>query len=215
MFVGLVASVWRAYGTRNRHWIILALLQLSAVFVTFIQMRGSYAGALLAAPALGSMILSAQGRNALATAGAWLLSGGLFYPMAAEAVPARATPPATGSSCTAPDLIAALAQLQAGGVMAPIDTAAPAILLTNQRLIAGAYHRDGAGDLAMYSFFRGSAANAQRVAFQWHVRWVVACDGFAGVAAPFARNLQRGEAPSWLRLVERVPSGARRYQVVG
>jgi hypothetical protein len=215
MFVGLAASAWLALRTRHRHWIILALLQLSAAFVTFIQMRGSYAGALLAAPALGSAIMSAQRRGTLATAGAWLLSGGLFYPMAAEAVPARSTPRATGASCTAPDLTAALGQLQAGSVMAPIDTAAPAILLTNQRLIAGAYHRDGAGDLAMYSFFRGGGANAQRVALQWHVRWVVACDGFGGIAAPFARKLQRGEVPSWLRLVERVPSGARIFEVVG
>lgn len=214
MFVGLAASAWLALHTRDRHWIILALLQLSAALVTFIQMRGSYAGALLAAPALGSAIMSAQRRGALATAGAWLLSGGLFYPMAAEAVPARSTPRATGASCTAPDLTAALGRLQAGSVMAPIDTAAPAILLTNQRLIAGAYHRDGAGDLAMYSFFRGGGANAQRVALQWHVRWVVACDGFGGIAAPFARKLQRGEVPSWLRLVERIPSGASIFEVI-
>ncbi len=214
MFVGLVASAWRAYHTRHRHWIILVLLQLSAAFVTFFQMRGSHAGALLAAPALGSVVMSAQRRGALATAGAWLLSGGLFYPMAAEAVPAEPKSRSTEASCTAPDLIAALGNLQAGTVMAPIDTAAPAILLTNQRLIAGAYHRDGAGNLAMYSFFLGDGANAQRVAIRWHVRWVVACDGFGGVAAPFARTLQRGEVPAWLRLVERVPSGARIFEVV-
>jgi hypothetical protein len=98
--------------------------------------------------------------------------------------------------------------------MAPIDTAAPAILMTNQRMIAGAYHRDGAGNLAMYSFFLGDGANARHVAARWHVRWVVACDGFAGVPAPFARELRRGAAPPWLRQVERVPSGARIFQVV-
>lgn len=214
MFVGLAASAWIAYHSRQRHWIILFLVQLAAIFVTFIQLRGAYAGALLAAPALGSVIASARHRGALTTAGAWLFSGGLFYPMAAAAMPAEATPVATGASCTAPDMITALGRLPAGSVMAPIDTAAPAISMTNQRLIAGAYHRDSAGDLAMYSFFLGDGVNAQHVALRWHVRWVVACDGFGGVAAPFAHKLQRGEAPPWLRPVERVPSGARIFEVI-
>jgi hypothetical protein len=214
MFVGLASCLWLAYQSRRRPWIVLALLQLSAVLVTFVQLRAAYPGTLLAAPALATMIMNAQHRGALATAGAWLLSGGLFYPMAAAAMPAGPTPPMTRASCTGPDLIAALGKLQPGTVMAPIDTAAPAILFTNQRLIAGAYHRDVAGDLAMYSFFLGSEANARRVARRWHVRWVVDCDGFGGVSAPFARELKRGEAPSWLRPIERVPSGARIFEVV-
>src|SRR5206468_4596182 len=104
MFIGLTASAWRAFYTRDRRWIILLLLQLSAAIVTFVQMRGSYAGALLAAPALGSVVMSARRRGALATASAWLFSGGLFYPIAAEALPAEPKSRATGASCTAPDL---------------------------------------------------------------------------------------------------------------
>ena len=213
MFVGLAATAWLAYSTRRRGWIILFVLQISAVFVTFIQLRGSHVGALLAAPALGCLIMRAQHRGALATAGAWILSGGLFYPMAAEAMPAKPTPPAARASCIAPDLIAALAKLEPGNVMAPIDTAAPAVLFTRQRLIASAYHRDGAGNLAMYSFFLGDGPNAQRLAAQWHVRWVVVCDGFADVAAPFANTLRQGNEPPWMRQVKQLPSGARILKV--
>lgn len=213
MFVGLLASAWRAYETRDRSWITLLLLQLSTTVVTFFAMRGAYAGALLAAPALGSFVMSARARGTLATAGAWLLSGGLFYPMAAEAMPVVHKPLATGASCTAPDLVAALGRLQSGRVMAPIDTAAPAILMTNQRLIAGAYHRDVDGDLAMFSFFLGGR-DSERLAVRWHVRWVVACDGFGGPVPPFVRKLERGEVPTWLRTVERVPSGGHIFEVV-
>jgi hypothetical protein len=213
MFMGLAVSAWRAWQTRERAWIVLMLLQLSAAILTFVQLRGSLAGALLAAPALGSMLVSARHRGAFATIGAWLASGGLFYPVVAQALPADSKARAPASSCTAPDLIAALSALPAGNVMAPIDTGAPAIASTHQRLIAGAYHRNGQGNLAMYSFFLGDGANAQRVASRWHVRWVVACDGFGGLAAPFALRLQHGEVPEWLRPVKLVRSGARIFEV--
>jgi hypothetical protein len=97
--------------------------------------------------------------------------------------------------------------------MAPVDTGAPAIAATHQRLIAGAYHRDGAGDLAMYAFYRAAPEDARQIAGRWHVRWVVACDGFAGVPAAFAEQLERGFAPHWLTQVAAVPSGGRILEV--
>lgn len=213
MLAGVVACTWSVWRTRDPRWLALVVLQLAAAAVTFVQLRGAYAGALLAVPALAALVARAQRVGLIAKVAAWAASAGILYPIAAQAM-APHTPTAAKASCTGPDLIAALSRLPAGRVMAPVDTAAPAIASTHQRLIAGAYHRDAAGNLAMYSFFLGSAANAHSVATHWGVRWVVACDGFGGVSAPFAKTLEHGRPPQWLRPVGQVGSGARIFEVV-
>ena len=213
---GLLASGWLTWRTRAKKWIILLLLQGAAGAVMITQLRGAYAGALLAAPALGALIVSSRRSGTPSLIGAWLVSAGIFYPIAAQAM-TRSTlgKEAVGASCTAPDLITALGRLPAGLVMAPIDTGAPAIEATNQRLIAGAYHRNGKGNLAMYAFYRGSPGTALKIASGHGVRWVVACDGFGGVSAPFAKQLENGIHPNWLHEVAHVPSGGRIYAIVG
>lgn len=213
MFAGIAACAWRVWRTRDRRWLALLVLQLAAAAVTFVQLRGSYAGSLLAAPALAAFVVGAQRVGLIARIAAWTASAGILYPIAAQAMTAQAPAPAK-ASCTAPDLTAALAKLPVGRVMAPVDSAAPAIESTGQRMIAGAYHRDSAGDLAMYSFFLGSADNAHSIAQRWGVRWVVACDGFGGVVAPFASRLKYGQPPPWLRPVGKVASGARIFETV-
>ena len=209
---GLIASAAFAWRTRHRDWVLLFFVQLTAAAVMLVQLRGAYAGAMLGAPALGAAIVAARRVGVLALAGAWAASAGIFYPLAAQAT-VRTDGAAAAASCTAPDLIASLGRLPPGAVMAPVDTGAPAIAATHQRLIAGAYHRNGAGNLAMYAFYSGTNEAARAIALRWHVRWVIACDGFAGVAAPFARQLGRGAAPDWLRPVATVPSGGRIFMV--
>jgi hypothetical protein len=211
---GIAASGWQLWRTRKRGWLVLLVLQLAALTVTVMQVRGAYTGAILAAPALAALIVAARRVGAVPLVGAWTASAGMLYPIAAQAF-APSAPLSAGASCTAPDLIAALGQLPSGTVMAPIDTGGAAIALTGQRLIAGAYHRDGAGDLAMYAFYRGSAQRARAIARQWRVSYVVACDGFPGVSAPFSAALNRAEHPGWLREVAYTPSGGRIFAVVG
>jgi len=207
-FAGLAAAAWQGWRTGGRGWWVLLVLQLGAAAITVLQLRGAYAGAILAAPALGALIVAARRAGAVPLVGAWLASAGMLYPIAAQAVvPARPGPP--GASCTAPDLIAALGRLPAGRVMAPIDTGGPAIAATRQHLIAGPYLRDQAGNLAMDDFYRGSPDQAFAIAAQWRPDWIVACDGFPGIAAPFSADLNRGAAPGWLHQVAQVPSGAR------
>jgi len=215
MLAGIGAGGWQAWRTRSRGWVVLLVLQLAALAVTVVQVRGAYAGAMFAAPALAALIVAARRAGALPLVGAWLASAGVLYPLAAGAMAPSAPAPATagGASCTAPDLIDALGSLPPGRVMAPIDTGGVAIATTRQRMIAGAYHRDGAGNLAMYAFYRGSPAAASSIARAWQVDYVVACDGFADVAAPFADRLTSGPAPAWLRDVAHVPSGGRIFAV--
>lgn len=210
---GIAAGIWQWRRERSRGWLVLLALQLGALAVTVMQVRGAYDGAVLAAPALAAVIVAARRAGALPLAGAWLASAGMLYPLAAQAI-VPSTPSKPGASCTAPDLVAALGALPPGRVMAPIDTGGVAIASTGQRMIAGAYHRDGAGDLAMYAFYRGTPDAAARLARGWRVDYVVACDGFGDVAAPFAAALGRGQAPDWLRPVAAVPSGGRIFATV-
>jgi hypothetical protein len=213
-FAGVAAGFWQVWRGGARGWWVLLALQLASAAVTVMQLRGAYAGAVLAAPALAALIVAARRAGAVPLAGAWLASAGMLYPIAAQAM-VPAPPSRTGASCTAPDLIAALGRLRAGRVMAPIDTGGPAIALTRHRLIAGAYHRDGAGDLAMYAFYRATPDRAQRIAAEWRPDWVVACDGFPGLTAPFSADLNRGVAPAWLHETVRVSSGGRIFAVIG
>ena len=211
---GLAAGLRQVWVDRSRGWWVLFALQLGALAVTVMQLRGAYPGAILAAPPLGALIVAARRAGAVPLAGAWIGSAGMLYPIAAQAmVPVVAS--GNGASCSAPDLIAALGRLPAGRVMAPIDTGGPAIAMTRQHLIAGAYHRDGAGDLAMYAFYRATPERARAIAVDWRPDWVVACDGFPGVAAPFSVDLNRGAAPGWLREVAHVSSGGRIFAVIG
>ena len=215
MLAGIAASAWRAIRTRGGGgWMVLLMLQLAALGVTLIQVRGAYAGALLGAPALGAMIVAARRRGALPLAGAWLASAGILYPIAAQAlVPARE--PGAGPSCTSPALIALLARVPLGVVLAPIDTGGPAIAFTRHRLIAAAYHRDGDGNLAMYRFYLGRAEQARAIAAQMGATYVVACDGFAGRPGPdsLAAELARGDVPDWLVRVGATPDGAALYRL--
>lgn len=215
MMAGIGAGAWQVWRTRSRGWAILLAMQLAALAVAVMQVRGAYAGAIFAAPPLAALIVAARRAGALPLVGAWLASAGMLYPIAAGAmVPAVPASGASGASCTAPDLITALGALPAGRVMAPIDVGGVAIATTRQRMIAGAYHRDGAGNLAMYGFYRGSTDAARGIASAWRVDYVVACDGFAGVAAPFADLLRSGQHPAWLREVAHVGSGGRIFAVV-
>ena len=87
-------------------------LQLGALAVAVMQLRGAYAGALLAAPALAALIAAARRAGALPLAGAWLVSAGMLYPLAAEAM-APAAPEAPGRELHRARSVAALGALPA------------------------------------------------------------------------------------------------------
>ena len=210
MIAGLAATLWRLRVERTRGWLALAALLLGALAVTCLQLRGAYAGALLAAPGLAAAVAAARTRGMLALAGAWAASAGMLYPLAADALTPVGAAPATGGDCASPALVARLASLPPGTTMAPIDAGAWLIVGTGQRLLAGPYHRDGAGDLAMFAFYRGSPATAARIARAWRVAYVVSCAAMPG-------RDRSGSAAAWLairplpgwRAVATLPDGAR------
>lgn len=205
--VGLVASIRIAWKSRRHGWWLLAALQLTSLAVTLLQLRGAYAGALLAAPALAVTIAAARQRNALALAGAWIAATGILYPIAAAALfPPRVEP---GPNCTAPGALARLAALPPGRLLTPLDLGAYGLAATPHRIVAAPYHRNNLGNRAMYDFFMRQPAESEAIARAWGVDYVAFCPGdldhMARSAPPesLAAQLGRGLIPTWLVPLDR------------
>ena len=210
MVAGLAATGWQAWRHRTPGWTLLALLLGTAVLVAAVQLRGAYAGAMLAAPGLAAVIAAARARHSLALAGAWIASAGMLYPLAADALtPAPVAVQGVAGDCSSPATLTALGRLPRGTVLAPIDTGAWAIGATPHRLLAAPYHRDTAGNLAMYRFYLGPPAMAQRTAAAAHVDYVMVCAAMPGAVRPgtTAAALAAGRVPGF-RIVARSPDGA-------
>jgi hypothetical protein len=206
MVAGIFATAWRGYVTRDARWWTLLTLQVAAFALTCTQLRGAYAGAILAAPALAATIGAARRRGTLLLAGAWIGSAGMLYPIAAAALTPRSTAlPVKGESeCTTPRALAALARLEPGTVLAPPNFGPDLLATTHDRIIAAPYHRNNAGNLATYRFFL-SPGSSRLIATQWHADYVVLCDAsFAELPRPPAmvQRLRRGDAPRWLEPIQ-------------
>lgn len=183
MLAGLAASAWRLRVTRDHGWAILLVVQIVAAAITLAQLRGAYAGALLAAPGLAAVIGAARARGSLPVIGAWLGSAGMLYPIAAQALTPRAVQRASArGDCASPALLAALDRLPSGVVIAPVDAGAAILGHTRQKVIAAPYHRAGPGILAAFRFYRGAPAEATAVADRWRARYWIACADMPGAA---------------------------------
>lgn len=204
MIVGIAASGWQLHKTRDQRWAGLLIVQLAALVLSCLQMRGAYAGAILAAPGLAALIAAARARGAVSLAGAWLGSAGMLYPIAAQAIVplpgVGAGAAAATGGCTAPAQLAALRRLRPGVLLAPLDLGAYALGATRLSVVGAPYHRNNAGNMAVFRFFLGSPAQAAEIAQAWHVRYVALCGDSFGAAGPgaFAYALRHGERPRWL-----------------
>lgn len=216
MIIGLIASVASAWRRRSLIWVVIIAFQLTALLLCLVQLRGAYGGAILAAPALAAVITAARRRGPAWLAGAWIGSAGMLYPIAAQALatPPRAPPSAANAggvvACTSPTVIAALAKLPHGTVIAPMDLGAYGIAGTQHRFIAAPYHRNNAGNAAMYRLFLSGPAAARGIADAVRADYVVLCDdGFASLDPALRQDqrrligmLEQGRPPAWL-----VPTG--------
>ncbi|MEG8033004.1 hypothetical protein QP179_16165 [Sphingomonas aurantiaca] len=205
MLAGLAASIWVAKRYPGRIAGLLLALQVTALLITLVQLRGAYSGAMLGAPALAVMIGAARRRGTGWVVAAWTVSAGMLYPLVGAACASafgHAEAPssvADDAACATPAMMASLARLSPGVVMAPIDTGAWGIAATPHRFVAGPYHRNIEGNLAMYRFFLGDRGQAQRIARRWGVRYVLYCDGTMGGVRPrpdsLAQALTEGALP--------------------
>lgn len=220
MIAGIAAGAWQVWRTRDARWGALLAMQAGCLALTFLQLRGAYAGALLAAPALAAVIAAARARGAGWLAAAWLGSAGMLYPIAAQAVApaakAGAVPMAQRPGCTSPEALASLDRLGPGTLIAPLDLGAYALAGSRLAVVGAPYHRNNAGNIAVYRFFLGGDARA--IAARWRVSHVAICDdSFAELGRlsgdTLAARLRTGRTPGWLRALPDTGTQMRLFAV--
>lgn len=198
MLVGValaLAVAWR----RRGGWTTFVAYQLVGLTIALAQLRGVYVGTALAAVPIAVLLAEARAAGRmLRVAGLWIAGAGLLYPIAASAlVPQRQD--ADAPSCTAPDALARLNGLPPGRLMAPIDVGPYAIGATGLEVIAAPYHRNDAGNAAMYRFFLGPPTEARAIADRWAVTSVALCPGaFSETHAVSRGSIAGGARPDWL-----------------
>jgi hypothetical protein len=150
----------------------------------------------------------------------------MLYPLAAEALTARgqqtqhggrSTPRAAASSaCTSPEALATLSHLPPARLLAPLDLGAYAIGATRLAVVGAPYHRNNAGNVAVYRFFLGRPDQAATIARTLNIRYVALCaDSFAelDMEPPLAAQLRAGHPPRWLRPLGKPGNGLALYGV--
>lgn len=218
MFAGVLATAAAWKRESGHRWAILLAIQLAALALTFAQIRGAYAGAMLAAPALAALVVQARRHGIVSIAGAWLGSAGMVYPLAAAHAFARPVITESVPGCDRAGLLAALDSLPKGTLLSSIDLGAEAIAATPHRSLAGPYHRNTVGNRAVYAIFLGDTSRAQEAARALRIDYLALCPGDlaeAGAARPdsLAAALHGGTPPHWLVPVS-VKGGARLFRAI-
>lgn len=195
---------------------ISALAAVAAVRVTYI-MAGiaviPFAALLARDAALGK-------RLAL-----WVFGAGISWNLIALNLDAAFARPlveakAEQKLCTAAEPLRAVAAQPRGTIMAPLDLGAYLTGMTPHHVVAAVYHRNNAGNLAMYRFFLAPPDKAYEQARAEGVTYVAICPG--NLREDGLQQLRKGSlaerlqsdapAPEWL---EPIPTGGaiRLYRV--
>lgn len=208
---GLGATAWQWRRTCETGWAVLGAVQLAALALALVQLRGIYAGTLLAAPGLAALIAYARERGPLALAAAWVASAGFVYPALSSLV----APPPPAATCDGGVVLAQLGAQPAGTVAAPIDLGAYVLAETRHRLLAAPYHRNAQGNLAVYRLIDLPVGAARVEAQRLRVELIADCGGaWDELGAPPAGSLRAalraGMPPEWLAPVA---PGASVYRV--
>ncbi|MFT3809121.1 MAG: hypothetical protein QM698_04325 [Micropepsaceae bacterium] len=199
-------------------WIVALAMLAAHLAVTLWQMRGGAGAAMTAAPVLAAglaVLCAGNGRRLVASTLALSPVVMLMLGQGGEWVAARlgsAAPEVARSvSANCRDL-SALAALPEGRVMAQIDLGPDILVQTGHSVFAAPYHRNGAGNAAMYDVFLAGPAAAQAALARTGAHYVVLCDGAPEQsrythAAPdgLSARLLRGESFPFL---QKLPGGA-------
>jgi hypothetical protein len=207
----------------------------AAILISFWQVRGAVFAVPLAVVPLSGWIARRReiaGRTpstqaTVAMALAWVLSfnavwsaaaGRLFPP--AERIGTVAAAGAGSGRCYGAGDFAALAALPARTVLAVSNVGAGILKHTPHRALAGPYHRNVAGNLAVLDIFLAEPAGAEALARKANVGIVAMCPGnpetrlLAGAAPDgLIAVLAKGEVPAWLEPVEGKAGPFQLYRV--
>lgn len=213
--VVLAMLIVRDGATRGR--LIYGGFLFAAFLVSCWQVRGSAFSVPLATVALAIGVgmlrerVAAGGSAMLTTLAlvAWFAAFNIFWSAAGGALSARnaevAKMEGSAVECSTTAGFAYLAGLPVGTVLAVSDLGSPILMNTPHRVLAGPYHRNVAGNLAMIDAMLGSTDQAAAVVRDNRVDYLALCLGnaenrnFAGMApSGLMADLAAGRTPAWL-----------------
>jgi len=222
--LGLLGARFYHGSRRREDWLILAVLA-AAFAVGVWQVRGTnFAIAFAVVPlaawvaiwrekAMTGRSAGAQARMALA----WIVSLNVSWMgMAAAASVAADDMTGTGyettgkaDHCDAAADFVRLAGLPETAVLAVSNLGAPILAYSRHRALAGPYHRNITGNLAVLDAFTGPIDGAETVARNQHAGLIAVCRAdaeqnmlAANAPAGLLAKLLRGEIPAWLEPVQ-------------
>ncbi len=230
--LGALVLVWRSWRVGpQRPELIFAAFLVAAIFVSLWQIRGMFFSIPLSAVPLAIWVGDWRAKierepsryGSLKLAAVWLLSFNFVWSTATQAAVARFSPEkaagdaAVKGDCVSPKDYSALAALPSTTVLAVTNLGAPILRYTRHRVLAGPYHRDVQGGLAMLDAFTGTDADARGIVRRYGVTLVASCAGNAetrklkGMAPHgLAARLAEGDVPSWLSAIPASPDSALR-----
>jgi hypothetical protein len=180
---------------------------------------------------LAGLVLAARRRTTWqlpAVIGAWLAGAGMAYvtiPEQIEILAARPGAPGVNRPtlqvvCSCGDAWRQVDRYPPGVVMAGTNVAAYLVGATHHKTIGAGYHRNNAGNMAMYRFFLSPPDRAREIARTWKTDYVAFCPGdFVEIdvtrnfPASLAARLQRGEPLRWLDPLPLKDTPLRLYKV--
>ncbi len=200
----------------RREEILAAVLLVVAFAVSLWQVRGSTFSVAFAVLPLSAWIAKIRLQaSAVRIVAAWLVSLNATWAgvaVAAQSVvqkaPQRVNSDADHAvTCGKPGDFRDLAALRATTVLASSNLGSGILMFTGHRALAGPYHRNVAGNLAMLDAFMGTPDAARAIIAREHIGLVAICRGnteeislAADAPAGFAAQLLRGNVPDWLEL---------------
>ncbi|MEQ1951332.1 GtrA family protein [Mesorhizobium sp. CN2-181] len=218
--MGVLFTMIRRGGGRRAEFMLLAFLA-AATAVSVWQIRGTSFSLPFAIIPLAALVAAArreaQQRTAKATlkmVGAWLVSLTLVWGTGSNAIanviaPKRNAIAQAGeggkSSCTADATYALLAKQPPTTVLVISNLGAPMIATTPHRVLAGPYHRNNAGNVAVLDAFMATPEEARTVMRREKIGLLAFCPGNdeTGSLVDWAPNglmaeIVNGNPPSWL-----------------
>ncbi|OQW44433.1 MAG: hypothetical protein A4S16_03895 [Proteobacteria bacterium SG_bin6] len=191
MIAGIVAALW-ALARAGRRWPLILPIAgavLASGLVILAQLRGVYLGVPLSVPLLAGFVARVRktGR-AVPMVAAWLGSAGVAYAFIPDTVDRLTSPPPPPGIaisrdvtaqilCNRGDTWAAVDRYPAGVIMAPTNMASYLVGSTHHATVGAGYHRNNAGNIAMYRFFLSPAAAARPIGRLWRIDYVAFCPG--------------------------------------
>jgi hypothetical protein len=234
--VGAIQS-WRDASERRWNWIACTAVQAALFSVSAWEVRGAGSANVVAAALFSAALLqllpTPEGPRRLFNIGRPALAVMLLFNpaslLALGNVTARAfaTPATTrllvsgqAGTCQRPADYTPLASLPRGRVLAFIDSGPFILMQTHDAVFAGPYHRNQAGNIAMFDMFLSPPAKAQKLMAKYDVAYVAFCPGAPerytyaehaphGLAAVLGKN----DVPTFLQRVRLAGTDLAVYRV--